>query len=86
VDSYSSWQGDGRLYDLKLPDNYEVRPYTIYFLNNGSDWKEIKSMKQLKNIYKKKSTLFEKYQSQHKPAYEDEEAVALLVHFMETNN
>ena len=86
VDSYSSWQGDGRLYDLKLPDNYEVRPYTIYFLNNGSDWKEIKSMKQLKNFYKKKSSLFEKYQSQHKPAYEDEEAVALLVHFMETNN
>jgi hypothetical protein len=86
VDSYSSWQGDGRMYDLKLPDDFEVKPYTIYFLDNGSGLKEIKSMKQLKRQYRKKKTLFDQYISQHKPDYEDPEAMSLLVRFMETNN
>jgi len=86
VDSYSSWQSGGRMYELKLPDDFQVKPYTVYQLNSGSGWKEIKSMKQLKNGYKKEKARFEKYVSQYKPDYEDQEAVALLIHFMETNN
>lgn len=86
VDSYSSWQGDGRMYDLKLPDDFEVKPYTIYFLDSGSGWKEIKSMKQLKRHYRKHKTAFEQYVSQHKPDYEDQESMSLLIRFMETNN
>ncbi|NLY24133.1 MAG: hypothetical protein GX042_03840 [Bacteroidales bacterium] len=86
VDSYSSWQGDGRMYDLKLPDDFEVKPYTIYFLDNGSGLKEIKSMKRLKRYYNKRKKAFDQYVSQHKPDYEDPEAVSLLIRFIETNN
>jgi len=86
VDSYSSWKANGGMYDLKLPDDLEVKPYTVYLLDNGSGWKEIKSMKQLKRRYKKSKEAFDQYVSQHKPDFEDQEAVSLLISFMERGN
>jgi hypothetical protein len=85
TDSYSGWVSGGRLYELKLPDDYQVKPYTIYLLDNGSGWKSIKSMRQLSNIYKKERALYKKYTDENSVDFEDQKAVAQLIHFMETH-
>ena len=36
VTSYSSLMGSGQLYELKLPDDFKVNPYNVYWLDNGT--------------------------------------------------
>lgn len=86
TDSYSSLASGGRLYELKLPDDFQVKPYTIYYLDNGSGRKEIKSMRQLKGQYKKDGKLFDQYLKEKKVDFEDQQAVAQLIYFMETTS
>ena len=86
VDSYSSWSRGGRFYELQLPDDFEVKPYTIYILDNGAGWKEIKLMRQLKSLYKKNKQQYDQYIADHKVEFEDQDAIAQLIHFMETTN
>ncbi|MDD4632307.1 MAG: hypothetical protein PHQ77_08675 [Proteiniphilum sp.] len=86
TDSYSSLSSGGRLYELKLPDDFQVKPYTIYFLDNGSGRKEIKTMRQLKGQYKKNGKQFDQYMKEKKVDFEDQQAVARLINFMETAN
>ena len=84
-DSYSSWASGGKVYELKLPDDFQVKPYTVYWLDKGSGWEEIKSVRQLKNLYKKRKEQYSQYTNDNKIDFEDQEAVAQLIHFMETN-
>lgn len=84
TDSYSSWSSGGNVYELKLPDDFQVKPYTIYWLDNGSGWEEIKSLRQLKNAYKKSKDQYSRYTADNKVDFEDQAAVAQLVHFLET--
>jgi len=84
TDSYSSWSSGGNVYQLKLPDDFQVKPYTVYWLDSGSGWEEIKSLRQLKNRYKKSKEQYSKYTADNKIDFEDQAAVAQLVHFMET--
>jgi hypothetical protein len=84
-DSYSSWSSGGKVYELKLPDDFQVKPYTVYWLDKGSGWEEIKSVRQLKNLYKKRKEQYSQYTNDNKIDFEDQEAVAQLIHFMETN-
>jgi len=81
TDSYSSWSSGGRVYELKLPDDFQVKPYMVYWLNNGSGWKEIKSMKQLKKLYKKRDKMYNQYMEDNKVDFNDPVAIAKLVHF-----
>ena len=86
VDSYSSLSSGGRMYELKLPDDFQVKPYTIYYLDNGSGRKEIKSMRQLKGQYKKEGKQFDQYLKEKKVDFEDQQAVVQLIYFMETTS
>ncbi len=85
-DSYSSWASGGRVYELKLPEDFQVKPYTVYWLDNGSGWEEVKSLRQLKNLYKKSKDQYNQYTAGNEVDFEDQAAVAQLVHFLETTN
>lgn len=83
--SYSSWMGDGKVYQLQLPDDFKVNPYTVYWLNTGSVWKSFTSIGQIKKFYSKKKALYKKYTDEQKVNFEDQASVAHLIHYMETN-
>lgn len=86
VDSYSSWSMDGRVYELKLPDDFEVKPFNIYYLNDGAGWKEFKTMRQLKNHFKKSKKQLDQYLKEQKVDFDDAEAVRRLIYFMDTTD
>lgn len=85
TDSYASWTSDGRMYQLKLPDDFKINPYSIYWIDNGTGWKSFSSMGQIKKFYKKEKELYNKYTKENKVDFEDQESVAGLVRYMETN-
>lgn len=86
VDSYSSWAAGGRVYDLKLPDDFEVKPFNIYYLRDGDEWKEWRTMRQLKNHFKKDKEQLDQYLKEPKVDFNDAAAVTRLIYFMETTN
>ena len=84
-DSYSSWSSGGRVYELQLPDDFQVKPYMVYLLDNGSGWKEIKSMRQLRNLYKKNKAAYDQYLNENEVDFADPSSVVALIRFLETN-
>ncbi|MFA5649829.1 MAG: hypothetical protein WC914_01620 [Proteiniphilum sp.] len=84
--SYSSWMGDGRMYDLKLPDDYKINPYMVYWFNSGEKWDNFVSLRQIRRYYSKQKALFNKYTKENTVSFDDAESIANLVHHMETNS
>jgi hypothetical protein len=85
IDSYSSLISDGRVYDLKLPDDFKVKPYMVYWIEKEGKFKSFLSLGQLKSFYKKKKKLYEEYVKNHKVEFEDPKSIADLVNYMETH-
>ncbi|WP_418894641.1 hypothetical protein [Limibacterium fermenti] len=85
VESYSSWLADGRVYDLKLPDEYKVKPYTVYRIGHGGEWKSFSSLNQLRKIYKDKKEAIKAYTKQQKVDFDNPDEVVRLLHYVESN-
>jgi hypothetical protein len=84
--SYSSWSESGVIYQLDLPDDFKVNSSVIYWLDNGAGLKSFSSMGQLKKFYNKQKSLYNKYTRENKVDFKDTEAIAALIHYMETNS
>lgn len=86
VTSYSSWMGSGRVYELKLPDDFKVNPYKQYWLEREEGKREnFLSLRQIRRSYGKQRALFTKYTKENEVDFEDPESVATLIHYMELN-
>lgn len=83
VDSYSSLALDGRVYELKLPDDYDVKPYNVYYLKDGGDWKEFITMRQLKSYYKKNKKQLDAYLKANPVDFNEATEVMKLIQYME---
>jgi hypothetical protein len=84
ITSYSSINSGGRLYALKLPEDYEIKPFTFYWLKKNGELNKFISMKQLMKIYDDKKELFKDYVKKHDVKYENQESIAELIQYLET--
>ena len=73
VDLYSSMYSRGIMYELKLPDGYEVRPYIVYWLKKKGVLNKFVSIKQLMKFYDDKKVLFKDYVNNNDVKYDDPE-------------
>jgi hypothetical protein len=85
ITSASSINSGGRLYELKLPEDYEIIPYTFYWLRKNGELYEFISMKQLMKIYDDKKDLGKDYVKKHDVKYENQHSMAELIQYLETN-
>lgn len=83
--SYSSWASDGRVYQLKLPDDFKINLYNVYWIDNGGGLKSFSSLGQIKKFYNRQKEIYNQYTGENKVDFSDPESVAGLVQFMETN-
>lgn len=83
--SYSSWSGDGRVYELKLPDDYKIEPYNVYWMDNGSGLKSLTSLRQVRRFYNKQRSAYDKYTRENNVDFQDPESMAALFVHMETS-
>lgn len=84
--SYSSWMGDGRVYQLKLPDDFKVNSSMVYWIDKGKGLKSLSSLGQIKKLYKKQKAIYDKYTKENKVSFNDPESVASLIDYMETDS
>ena len=85
VNSYSSFYSEGTVYDLKLPDGYETRPYTYYWLKKNGELNKFRNMRELKKLYKEKEDIFKAYVKKHRVKYDNQESIIQLIEYLETN-
>ena len=85
VTTYSAMYTGGTIYQLKLPDGYEVKPYTNYWLNRNGELNKFVSMRQLMKLYDDREDLFRDYVKNHEVKYDDQESVVQLIKYLETN-
>jgi hypothetical protein len=85
ITSYSSINSGGRLYELKLSEDYEIKPYTFYWLKKNGELNKFINMKQLMKIYDDKKDLFKDYVKKHDVKYENQESIAEFIQYLETN-
>ncbi len=83
--TYSSWIGDGQIYQLELPGDFKVNNSMVYWLDNGAGLKSFSSIGQLKKFYNKQKVLYNKYTKENKVDFKDKESITGLIHYMETN-
>ena len=85
VSTYSGVYSGGILYELKLPDDYKIKPYVIYWLKKEGEIRKFASLKQLNNIFSDRKALIKEYVSINKPDYNDQESMIRLIRYLEAN-
>jgi hypothetical protein len=84
ITSITSINSGGRLYELELPDDYEIKPYTFYWLKKNGELNMFINMKQLRNLYDDKKDLFKAYVKKHDVKYDNQESIVQLIKYLET--
>ncbi|HHU25488.1 MAG TPA: hypothetical protein GXZ56_02560 [Bacteroidales bacterium] len=85
VTSYSSIMAGGRVYSLKLPDDYKVIPYNVFWVNRNGKLQSFSNIGQLKKIYRDKKKVIADYLKKNDVEMTDEKSVKETIVFMENN-
>lgn len=83
--SYSSILSDGRVYDLKLPDDYKIIPYNVFWLNRNGKLQSFSNLGQLKKIYRDKKKLVGDYLKKNEVKLANEKSVEEAITYLENN-
>ena len=85
VTSYSSISAGGVVYSLKLPDDYKVKPYNIFWINRNGKLQSFSTIGQLKRIYRDKKRVIGDYLKGNNVEMTNEKSIEDTIMFMENN-
>lgn len=83
--SYSSIMSDGKVYGLKLPDDYKIIPYNVFWLKRNGKVHSFSNIGQLKKIYRDKKKLTDDYLKANEVKLTDEKSVEEAIAYFEEN-
>jgi hypothetical protein len=83
--SLSSLQSDGRIYNLKLPDDYKVSHSVEYWIDKGDGLKNISSLNQLRKLYNDQKDIIKNYIRKNDFDFNNTQHVVLLINLLETD-
>lgn len=83
--SYSSYFSGGQVYELKLPDGFETRPFIDYWLEKDGKANKFLSIRQLPKLFGEKENMAKAYLKNNQVKYEDQESIVELIKFIESN-
>ena len=76
---------DGKVYNLKLPDDYKVIPYNVFWINRNGKLQSFSNIGQLKRIYRDKKKIIDNYLKKNEVKLTNEKSIEDTVIFMENN-
>lgn len=82
--SYGSFKSGSIVYNLRLPDDYEVKPYTYYWLRKNGELNKFINIKQLMKLYRNKKSLLKAYLKANDVKYEDQDSIVELIKYLES--
>jgi len=83
--SYSSIFSEGMKLELKLPDGYEVQPYSCYWIKKDGAFKMFKNLRQLKSLYNSRKELYNAYVKEHNVELNNQESIIRFIEYLESN-
>lgn len=84
INNPSSVRLGGMVYNLQLPDGFEIKRYAYYWLRKDGEVKQLANMKQLKKLYKQKDDLLDDYVKKNEVKFEDHETIIKLISYLES--
>ena len=84
VDNYSVSYSNGLVYELQLPDDYDTKPYLVYYVKQEGTVSEVTNLRQLMKQFKDKQDLFKNYVKDHNVKFENIQQVVGLVNYLIT--
>ena len=85
VSTYSGVYSGGVLYELKLPDDFKIKPYIIYWLKKDGVINKFVNLKQLNKIFSDRKDLIKEYISSNKTDFNDRESLIRLIRYLEAD-
>jgi len=83
--SYGSINSGGSVYNLNISEDYELKPYTHYWLRKNGNLKKFTSIRQLKKLYNDKKDLFKAYVKKNDVKFDNQESIVLLIEYLEVH-
>jgi len=83
--SYSSYFSGGQVYELKLPEGYQTKPYIEYWLRKDGKLTKFLSLHQLSKLFSEKENLFKVFVKKQEVKYNDSASLLELIKFLEAN-
>jgi len=83
--SYSSYFSGGQVYELKLPEGFQTKPYENYWLRKNGALNKFISIRQLSKLFTEKEDLFKTYVKKQEVKYENRTSLIDLIKFLEAN-
>jgi hypothetical protein len=83
--SYSSYFSGGQVYELKLPEGFETRPFIDYWLKKDGDVNKFLSVRQMSKLFGEKENLCKAYLKKNDVKYENQESIVEMIKFLESD-
>jgi hypothetical protein len=84
--TYSTFFSGSQAYELKLPESYETKSFTFYWLKNEDGLNKFVSIRQLIKLFGEKEELLKKYVKKHDVKYDNQESIVGLIKYIEMNH
>lgn len=84
ISSYSSYIAGGQVYELKLPDGYETRPFCDYWIITDSIPIKFLTTKQLTKLFPNKENEIKEYIKNNNVKIDDQESILGLIKYIES--
>ena len=85
ISTYSGVYSGGILYELRLPDDFSIKPYLIYWLMKDGKINKIVNLKQLNKVFGDRKDQIKEYVGSNKADYNDIESMVGLIRYLEAN-
>ncbi len=82
--SYSSYFSGAQVYELKLPDGYETKPYSEYWLKKEGKLTKFSNIRQLVKLLNENDAVIKEYIKEHDVKFNDQESIVGLLRFLST--
>ena len=76
-----SIKNSGTLYQLKLPDDFQLKPKTVYWIRKNNNYYIIKSTKDVQDRFPEKADAIKDFAKANKITFKNEEDVVKLIRF-----
>ena len=85
ISTYSGVYSGGILYELRLPDDFSIKPYLIYWLMKDGKINKIVNLKQLNKVFGDRKDQIKEYVSSNKTDYIDMESMVRLIRYLDAD-
>jgi hypothetical protein len=85
ISTYSTFFSGSQAYEMKLPESYETKAYTYYWLKKEGELNKFISIRQLIKLFGKKENLVKNYTKKHSVKYDDQESIVGFIKYMDAN-